>query len=92
MNPEQPKTFEEKLEELMALADWLYPDPVDLYEDELARRLGLVRHPSAAYEEWRRQRVAFIESHPRADEAAAQMDHDDQVEPLQWSKAWNHQP
>jgi len=50
------------VEDLLAALDRDYPDPADLFEDELARRLGCVRHPSCLYEDWRRQRVRLIEA------------------------------
>ena len=31
------------------------PDPVDVFEDQLARRLGCVPHPRCSREDWRRQ-------------------------------------
>jgi len=50
------------VDELMESLDREYPDPVDVFEDELARRLGSVRHPSCSYDDWRRQRVRMIET------------------------------
>ena len=38
------------------------PDPVDLFEDELARRLGLVQHPHCSPASWRQHRVRLIEA------------------------------
>ncbi len=35
---------------------------VDLFEDELAARIGFVRHPSCPLDEWRRQRVRLIDA------------------------------
>ncbi len=40
-----------------------YPDPVDVFEDDLARELGLERHPHLSLAEWRRARVRFIDAH-----------------------------
>jgi hypothetical protein len=37
-----------------------FPDPVDVFEDDLARRLGLRRHPAMPLDQWRRLRVHFI--------------------------------
>lgn len=37
-----------------------FPDPVDLYEDALARSLGLHRHPTCPRDLWRRFRVRFL--------------------------------
>ena len=48
------------VDELLAALDRQYPDPVDVFEDELAWRLGGVRHPSCSRENWRRQRVRLI--------------------------------
>ena len=36
-------------------------DPVDLFEDDLARKLGLERHPRLPLDEWRELRVRFID-------------------------------
>lgn len=53
------------------------PDPVDLFEDELARRLGHERPPAVPYDAWRRQRVAAIESAgSRADLEALRLEED----------------
>ena len=49
-------------QELMDAIDRQYPDPADLFEDELARRLGCVRHPSCSCEDWRGRRVRLIEA------------------------------
>ncbi len=35
---------------------------MDLFEDELARRLGLVQHPRCSLASWRRHRVRLIEA------------------------------
>jgi hypothetical protein len=45
---------------LLALLDEEYPEPVDVFEDELARRLGVERHPGTPYALWRRRRVEVI--------------------------------
>lgn len=47
---------------LLVLLDEEYPEPVDVFEDELARRLGVERHPGMPYSVWRRHRVAVIEA------------------------------
>ena len=39
-----------------------FPDPVDVFEDDLAAQLGLRRHPDLSQDEWRRLRVRFINS------------------------------
>ncbi len=38
-----------------------FPDPVDVFEDALANKLGLERHPGMPLDEWRWVRVRFIE-------------------------------
>ncbi len=45
------------VDDLLAALDLEHPDPVDVFEDELARRLGCVRGPGCSYEDWRGQRV-----------------------------------
>lgn len=50
------------LDSLLALDADLHPDPVDIFEDLLASRLGLSRHPGLSQDRWRRLRVAFIEA------------------------------
>lgn len=47
---------------LSALWEAEDPDPVDVFEDELARRLGFERHPELDYDAWRRRRVEAIEA------------------------------
>ena len=37
------------------------PDPVDNFEDRLARDLGLLRHPNCSLRSWRRIRVSFLD-------------------------------
>lgn len=49
----------ETLLELLAVE---YPGPVDIFEDELAQRLGFERHPALDYDSWRRRRVEAIEA------------------------------
>ena len=39
-----------------------FPDPVDVFEDELAGRLGFARHPSCPLDQCRRQRVRLIDA------------------------------
>lgn len=51
----------EAVEELAAELAVQYPEPVDVLEDGLARRLGLRRHPRCPLEVWRRVRVRFLE-------------------------------
>jgi ABC-type transport system involved in cytochrome bd biosynthesis fused ATPase/permease subunit len=43
------------------------PDPVDLFDDTLAERLGLHRPDGVDEETWRLFRAAFIRDHPDAD-------------------------
>lgn len=65
------------LEELLDLLEEKYPDPVDLFEDELARRLGIERHPAMTYDLWRRRRVEAIEAAgSRADAEARRVEAD----------------
>ena len=68
-----PVEFELLVQCFLADMDRFYPDPVDVFEDELATRLGLERHASLSLRDWRETRVAFIEAHPEADEVAKQM-------------------
>lgn len=48
-----------------------YPDPVDVFEDRLAAKLGLERGPGLSEAAWRQQRVAFIDSFADDDDMAA---------------------
>ncbi len=50
----------EEIEELHQELLRLYPDPVDVLENELALRIGLHRHPRTSDSEWRRARVRAI--------------------------------
>ncbi len=45
-------------------AAWLreFPDPVDVFEEELAERLGLRRHPELSLDVWRAVRVRYIDA------------------------------
>lgn len=52
----------EAVEELLALWRASDPDPVDLFEEKLAREIGLVRYPRMTEEEWRRVRVVAIDA------------------------------
>ena len=60
-DPEVPGR-EEVIDDLLAAWERESPDPVALFEDELARRLGLVQHPHCSQPSWRRQRVRVIEA------------------------------
>jgi len=53
-----PRVVDELFAELAAL----YPDPVDEFEDALAARLGVHRHPGWDLEQWRRERVRAIDA------------------------------
>ncbi len=48
--------------EFLALYDQQYPEEVDLFEDRLARLLGVRRHPATSLSEWRALRVRAIEA------------------------------
>lgn len=50
------------VEELHGLLMEHYPDPVDELEDRLANEIGLRRHPSLPYPEWRRARVRGLDA------------------------------
>lgn len=70
MAPNDPS--DSAVEELLTAWDLDHPDPVDTFEDELARRLGLVRHPSTSREDWRGQRVRLIEAAEPNEELVAE--------------------
>ena len=53
---------EEVIEDLLEAWEREYPDPVDLFEDELARRFGLVQNPHCCPASWRQHRVRLIEA------------------------------
>lgn len=53
---------DDTLDGILTLDTDLHPDPVDVFEDLLAARLGLSRCPRFFQERWRRLRVAFIEA------------------------------
>ena len=55
-------TPENDVDALLELWDAVDPDPVDLFEDALAARLGLRRGPGSTKEQWRRDRVRFIDA------------------------------
>lgn len=46
--------FEAAVEELNAALIREFPDPVDVFEDDLAEKLGLKRGPGMSLDEWRR--------------------------------------
>ena len=88
MAPDEPEALDSLVEELVAECDWVYPDPVDLFEDELASRLGLRRHILLSQEGWRSARVVFISADPDADRVADQMrDEEDQTKQA-WRTQW----
>lgn len=65
------------VEHLLDLLEAEHPDPVDLFEDELARRLGIERHPAMTCDLWRRRRVEAIEAAgSRADVEARRVEAD----------------
>ena len=53
---------EDVIEDLLEAWEREFPDPVDFFEDELARRLGLVRHPHCSPASWQRHRVRLIDA------------------------------
>ena len=53
---------EDVIEDLLEAWKREFPDPLDLFEDELARRLGLVQHPYCSPASWRQHRVRLIEA------------------------------
>ena len=55
-------SFESDIDYLLALYDQQFPDEVDLFEDRLARLLGVKRHPATPLSEWRALRVRAIEA------------------------------
>ena len=52
--------YQELAEEWAAELAILYPDPVDIFEDNLASELGLHRYPGLSLGAWRRLRVDYI--------------------------------
>lgn len=54
--------MEDDVEALLELTEYLYPDPVDQFEDLLAELLGVHRHPTIPYKVWRIVRVRAIEA------------------------------
>ena len=50
------------IEEIDAACLREFPDPVDVFEDELAERLGLRRHPTLSLNEWRKVRVRYVDT------------------------------
>lgn len=59
-NPDDPPTS--TADKLQQLLETLYPDPVDVFEDELAERLGFVWHPNRPLDEWWRRRGRNVSS------------------------------
>lgn len=53
--------FDSDVDELIALADEQFPEPVDALEDKLAAELGFHRGPGCSRSLWRRMRVRLIE-------------------------------
>lgn len=64
---------DDDIDALLELWDEVAPDPVDVFEDELATKLGLERGPGCSKGDWRRQRVRFINAatEGKSDEEAA---------------------
>ena len=54
--------FEGAVEEVHAALMRQFPDPVDVFEDDLAEKLARFGEPDMSLEEWRRARVRFIDS------------------------------
>ena len=53
-------SLDSDIEALLALYDEQYPDEVDLFEDRLARLLGVKQHPATSLSDWRTLRVRAI--------------------------------
>ncbi|MCP3976844.1 MAG: hypothetical protein GY720_20350 [bacterium] len=58
----QHDDFEAAVEEMHAALVRRFPDPVDSFEDDLAKKLGLERDPEMSIKDWRRVRVRFIDA------------------------------
>lgn len=58
------RDFESEVDEIHEILMRLFPDPdpVDVFEDDLAQELVLVRDPALPCEEWRRLRVQFVDA------------------------------
>ncbi len=63
----QDQDFEAAVDQLHKVLMERYPDPVDVYEDELAKKLGFSRQPGMPLEEWREERVRVIDRADGAD-------------------------
>ena len=59
--------FDSDVDDLIALAEEQFPEPVDALEDELAAKLGFHRGPGCSQELWRKMRVRLIEKARNAD-------------------------
>ncbi len=58
----QQDGIEAAVEEIHVALMREFPDPVDVFEDDLAEKLGLARGPALSVEEWRRARVRLIDA------------------------------
>lgn len=67
-------TTDDDIDELLELWDQVDPDPVDVFEDELAAKLGLRRGPGTTKDEWRRHRVLFIDAETEDDDVTGTRD------------------
>ena len=72
--------FEAAVDEMHAVLMHRFPDPVDVFEDQLAQELGLERAPGMSLEEWRRTRVRFIEAADPDPERSAEAGGVDELE------------
>jgi len=55
-------TWQATVDELSEALAAEFPDPVDVFEDELVRQLGLERHPSCPLPAWRAVRLRFLDA------------------------------
>ncbi len=60
--PSQQNDLEAVIEAIHAALMQQFPDPVDVFEDELAQTLGLTRDPALSLDEWRFQSALFIDA------------------------------
>lgn len=69
------------LEQLLLQLAKEFPDPVDVFEDGVARRLGLARGPGCDQDTWRQLRVRFIDAAEGSDEENCRERHRRPVSP-----------
>ncbi len=74
MRPPDDPRDPDAVDNLLAALDLEHPDPVDIFEDELPRRLGCVRHPSTSRGDWRLQRVRLIEAAEPSEDLVAEVE------------------